>query len=547
MSINQKEMDAVVLGAGFAGMYMLHLLRESGYSVRAYEAGGGVGGTWYWNRYPGAGCDVPSLYYCYTFSEEIYKEWTWSSKYPSQPELLKYANFVAERLDLLKDIQFNARVLSAHFDENLNKWRIRTNNDEVILAKYFITGVGPLTSASNLPNIKGINNFKGAVYHTGRWPHEGVDFKGKRVGVIGTGSSGVQAIPVIANEAESLTVFQRTPQWVFPTNDYPLEKEYVKEIKENFHELRRQIDASIPAFPVEFKGKPHSAFDDTAEERQKHYDKLWKTGDAGIIGAYVDITTNETANEDVAKFIRSKIKEVVENPITAEKLLPSILVGARRPIFGKNYYETFNRENVSLVDLRDAPIEEITTKGILINEKEYELDILVFATGFDALTGPLLNIDIRGRNGVTLRDKWDGLANFKTNLAVANSGFPNMFTLWGPHSSALFNALRGIELHVEWVFDCIEYLRNNNVETIETTVQAEDEWTNFIDAVAVQTIQSKVDSWYHGTNVEGKLRKYLMYFGDFPTYKAKYDEVATTGYEGFVLTPSSKIKVNEKL
>lgn len=545
MNVKEKEFDAIVLGAGFAGMYMLHLLRDNGYSVQVYETGDGVGGTWYWNRYPGAACDVPSLYYCYTFSEEVYKEWNWSSKYPSQPELLKYANFVADKLDLRRNIQFNTRINSAHFDEEINRWRVQTEDGDIVLAKYFITGVGPLTSASNLPNIKGIDNFKGAVYHTGRWPHEGVNFKGKRVGVIGTGSSGVQAIPIIAEEAEHLTVFQRTPQWVFPTNDHPLEEEYVLEIKENFHDLRRQIDETHPAFPTEYMGKPYSAFDDTEEERWAHYENIWKHGDAGIIGAYIDVTTNDAANDDVAKFLRSKIKEIVKDPSTAEKLLPSVLVGARRPIFGKNYFETFNRENVSLVDLRDTPIQEITSNGVLTKETEHELDIIVFATGFDALTGPLLKIDIKGKNGIALNEKWNGLENFKTNLAVANSSFPNMFTLWGPHSSALFNAVRGIELHVEWVFDCIQYMSQHNVETIETTVEAEEEWTNYINFVATQVIQSRVDSWYHGTNVEGKPRNYLMYFGGFPDYKAKYDEVASKGYEGFILSPAPKVLISD--
>lgn len=545
METEKQELDVVILGAGFAGMYMLHLLREKGYSTRVYETGGDVGGTWYWNRYPGAGCDVPSLYYCYTFSEEIYKEWTWSSQYPSQPELLKYAQFVADKLDLRKDIQFNTRVKSAHFDEEINRWRVRTEGGDVILAKFFITGVGPLTSKSNLPNIKGINNFKGELYHTGRWPHEKVVFKGKKVAVVGTGSSGVQAIPVIAEEAEQLTVFQRTPQWVFPMNDFPLEQAYVQNVKENFQDVRTQMDQSITAFPIEYNGKPYSAFDDTPEERQEHYEKLWQLGDAGIIGSYIDITTNDAANEDASEFIRSKIKEIVKDPEKAEKLLPSVLLGARRPIFGKQYYETFNQKNVSLVDLRENPIVEITPNGIRIEDSEHELDVIVFATGFDALTGPVLNLDIRGRNDLTLRDKWEELANYKTYLGLANKGFPNMFTLWGPHSSALFNAVRGIELHVEWVFQCVEYMTKNEVEVIESTDEAELEWTNFIDFVATQVIQSRVDSWYHGTNVEGKPRNYLMYFGDFPTYKAKFEEVASKGYEGFILSPSPKVKVSK--
>lgn len=548
MESNRNELDAVVLGAGFAGMYMLHLLRKGGYKTRVFETGSDVGGTWYWNRYPGAACDVPSMYYCYTFSEEIYKEWTWSSKYPKQSELLDYAKFVATKLDLYQDIQFNTRVKSAHYDEKINKWRIEIDTGEVLYAKYFITGVGPLTSATNMPNIKGGEDFEGEIFHTGRWPHQKVNFTGKRVGVIGTGSSGVQAIPVIAKEAAHLTVFQRTPQWVFPTNNYPLDEELVSKVKENFHNVRSLMDQSPSAFPFDYVGKPQPAFEDTAEERQKHYENIWRIGDAGIIGAYIDVTTNDEVNEEVATFIRSKIMETVDNPETAKKMLPSLLVGGRRPIFGTKYYETFNRENVSLADIKTAPIKAITPEGIRTEEAVYDLDVIVFATGFDSLTGPLLKMDIRGRNGMTLNEKWEGLENFKTYLGLANVGFPNMFTLWGPHSSALFNAVRGIELHVEWVFECIEFLRKNEVETIESIVQSEEDWTNFNDAVAVQTIQSRVDSWYHGSNIEGKPRNYLMYFGDFTTYKNKYDEAALSGYKGFVLTPATAALIsNDKL
>ncbi|MGG0720336.1 hypothetical protein ABE096_22550 [Robertmurraya massiliosenegalensis] len=310
--------------------------------------------------------------------------------------------------------------------------------------------------------------------------------------------------------------------------------------------LRSQIDQTPAAFIGEYMGKPYSALEDTPEQRYKNYEDHWEAKVGwSLLGAYTDITTNDEANETLADFFRFKIKEIVKDPETARKLLPTILVGARRPILGFDYYETYNRDNVSLVDLRETPILEITPKGIRTADGEHELDIIVFATGFDGLTGGLLKIDIRGRNGLTLRDKWQGLAEFKTNLAVTISDFPNMFTLWGPHSSALFNALRGIELHVEWVFDCIEYMRKHEVETIESTPDAENDWTNFIDAVATQVIQSRVDSWYHGTNVEGKPRTYLMYFGDFLTYKAKYEEVAFKEYEGFILTSSPKIKVNK--
>ncbi len=543
MEINQKELDAVVVGAGFCGMYMLHILSKNGYVTRAYEAGSSVGGTWYWNRYPGAGCDVSTLYYCYTFSEEIYKEWTWSSKYAGQEEILKYLNFVADKLNLWPNIQFNTRIVSAHFDEEINRWRIQTNDGEVVLAKYFLTALGPMGSKTHLPNIKGLKDFKGELYHTGNWPYEDVDFNGKRVGVIGTGSSGAQAIPIIAEEAEELTVFQRTPQWVFPKNNTSPEHEYVQELKKDVMDLRHQLERSWSGSLVDnTKKKPYPAFNDTVEERQKQYEKLWRSSglnDPAITQAYDDVLTNDSVNEEVACFIRSKIREIVKDSEIAKKLLPYEPVGARRRVFGEGYYETFNRNNVSLVDLRDSPIVEITPRGLRTKNAEHELDIIVFATGFDAATGGLLKMDIRGRSGLTLKDKWSGLKNFKTNLGVANSKFPNMFTLFGPHSSVTFNCVRGIELHVEWVFKFIEYLENNGFETFETTVEAEDKWTNFIKDTNDQSIRTKVDSWYFGTNVEGKPRNYLLYLGDYPSYKNKFDEVVRKRYEGFIMTPLS--------
>ncbi|WHY83949.1 NAD(P)/FAD-dependent oxidoreductase [Neobacillus novalis] len=543
MNLNQKELDVVVVGAGFSGMYLLHLLRKEGYSTRVFEKGDNVGGTWYWNRYPGAGCDIETMYYCYTFSEEIFKEWTWSTSFPRQPELLKYANFVADKLDLRRDIQFNTRIVSAHFDEKINKWQIQTDDNEVVIAKYFVTALGSLSSATHMPNIKGLKDFEGEIYHTGKWPHEKVDFKGKRVGVIGTGSSGVQAIPEIAKGAEHLKVFQRSPQWVFPCKDEPPKPKEVQAMKDNFHNWRRRMDESPGGFLQENFGKPYPTFDDTREERQKLYEKLWQSRSAtALLSAYTDTRTNDAANEDVANFIRSKIKEIVKDSTTAEKLLPNLLVGAKRPIFGKDYYETYNRDNVSLVDIRDTSIE-ITKQGIRTGDTEHELDYIVFATGFDGLTGGLLKIDILGRNDLTLWGKWDGFKDFKTNLGLTHSGFPNMFTIWGPHSTAFTNALRGLELHVEWTFQCIDYLQKHAVETIEATAEAEDEWTNFNDAIASQSLSNRVPSWYHGANIEGKPPANLMYFGDWPTYKAKYDEVASKEYEGFLMTRSFETKL----
>lgn len=540
-----KEFDAVVIGAGFAGMHMLHLLREGGYTVRAYEAGSNVGGTWYWNRYPGARCDSPSLCYCYTFSEELYKNWTWSSVFPEQPEILSYLNYVADKLDLRRDIQFNTRVTSAHYDESNNRWIIRTYDGNLVLAKYFIPGIGNLT-VSNTPNIKNLESFEGKTYHTSHWPHEKVEFKGKRVGVFGTGSSGIQSIPVIAKEAEHLTVFQRTPQYTFPARNRPLEPDEINGAKEDVQELRCQIRESPAGVAGHTIINNYSALDDSPEERQKVYEQIWQFSGGGLLSAYNDLQTNEEANETLAEFIRSKIKEIVKDPETAEKLLPTYLVGGKRPVMDTDYYETYNRENVSLVDLKKTPILESTPKGLRTTEAEYKLDIIVFATGFDAMTGPLMNLDIRGRNGVLLKEKWDGGANLKTLLGISNVGFPNMFNIAGPHFPSAVNAPPVNEVIVEWIFDCIQYLEEHNIGVIEATTEAEEAWTNHVNELGASSIYAKVDSWYTGANIEGKPRAFYTYPGDFQTYQEKFNDVASKDYEGFSLISLPKTSVKGK-
>jgi cation diffusion facilitator CzcD-associated flavoprotein CzcO len=529
-----KPFDAVVVGAGFSGLYMLYRLREAGFSTAVFEAGDGVGGTWYWNRYPGARCDSESIYYNYTFSEELYNEWTWTSRYPAQPEILRYLNFVADKFDLKKDIQFKTRVQSAHYNEDTKKWEIQLDNGTNVTAKYFITGVGCL-SAANLPKFNGFENFKGEFYHTGHWPHEGVDFKGKRVGIIGTGSSGVQAIPVIAQEAEHLTVFQRTPQYSAPARNHPYSEEYLEQAKNNFLEIKKQMRESAggqPAIPPD-----KSALEVTPEERQKVYEHAWENGGLGLFAAYYDITINEEANETVAEFIRGKIKEIVKDPETASKLLPSYYYGTKRPIIDTNYYETFNRDNVSLVDVRKNPIEEITTSGVRTSEEEVELDALVFATGYDGMTGPLLKIDIRGKDGISLKGKWNGGASTRTYLGVANAGFPNFFMITGPESpSVLSNMPVSIEQHVEWIGDCIEHFEKQGVETIEAAVEAEESWSKHCREVAEATLFTKTDSWYTGANIPGKPRGFLIYLGGVGAYRKKCEEIAANGYEGFTIT-----------
>lgn len=535
----EKHLDAVVIGAGFSGLYMLYRLREAGYSVRVYEAGNDVGGTWYWNRYPGARCDIESIYYNYTFSDEILKEWTWSSKYATQPEILRYINFVADRLELRHDIQFNTRVLSAHFNEEQNHWMIKTDDGTNVTAQYLIAAVGCL-SASNVPNFKGIENFKGEWYHTGRWPHEEVNFKGKRVGVIGTGSSGIQAIPVIAQDADHLTVFQRTPQYSIPARNRPYDPTFIKNIKENYGEIKEKMKTSMHGVPSASRNR--SALEDPPEVRQALYEKAWEEGGLFTLSYnYNDLGLNEASNKTAADFVRSKIREIVHDPETAEKLMPTYYIGTKRQIIDTNYYETYNRDNVSLVDIRKAPIEEITPNGIRTAEKEYEQDIIVFATGFDAMTGPLFKIDLRGRNGVTLKEKWAGGASLQTYLGIATEGFPNLFMITGPESpSVISNMMVSIEQHVEWVADCIDYLRKHDMAGIEAKREAEEGWSKHCREVAESTLAVKTDSWYMGANIPGKPRGFLAYLGGVGPYRQVCDDVANKGYDGFTLIPSLK-------
>ncbi|MDR6998415.1 NAD(P)/FAD-dependent oxidoreductase [Neobacillus niacini] len=532
------NLDAVVVGAGFSGLYMLYRLREAGFSIRAFEAAADVGGVWYANRYPGARCDSESIIYNYTFSQELLQEWTWTSRYPEQTEILSYLNYVADKFDLRRDIQFNTRITAAHYDEVNNRWRIQMDDGTRLSAKYFITGVGCL-SASNVPNFKGLDRFEGEWYHTGRWPHEKVDLKGKRVGVIGTGSSGIQSIPVIAEEAEHLTVFQRTPAYSTPARNYRYDPEFIRETKANYNAIKQQIRWSKMGY-LHKVINDRSALDDTPEERLQEYEKVWKKGGLGFSQTYQDLMVDGTANETAGEFIRSKIDEIVKEPKVAEKLKPTYYYAAKRPVLDTNYYETYNRENVSLVDVKAAPIVEITSKGLRTSEAEYKLDVIVFATGYDAMTGPLFKIDIRGKGGIALKDKWADGTQTRTYLGIANAGFPNMFMITGPQSpSVLSNMPVSIEQHVEWIGDCIEFLRDHEVETIEADVEAEDAWSNHCSELADATLMTKVDSWYTGANIEGKARGLLIYVGGVGEYRKICNEVADKGYEGFSLIYST--------
>ncbi|HYK65506.1 MAG TPA: NAD(P)/FAD-dependent oxidoreductase [Patescibacteria group bacterium] len=524
--------DAIVVGAGFAGIYMLYSLRDKlGLSVRAYESGDGVGGTWYWNRYPGARCDSDSYVYCYMFDKKLLQEWQWSERYPEQPEILRYLNHVADRFDLRKDIAFKTQVTKASFDEKTNRWTIITDKGDVVTAKYFISAVGCLSS-SNLPKFKGLETFAGKLYHTGHWPHDGVDFTAKRVGVIGTGATAVQAIPVIAQQAKHLTVFQRTPNFCVPARNGKVDPDLARERKADYDSIRERIRNS--QFGFELSVIESSVFDASPEERERAFNAMWDQGGFRFwLANYQDMFFKEDANEVCAEFLRRKIREAVKDPLLAEKLIPkNYYYGTKRQPLDTNYFETFNKSNVSLVDVNETPIEEITSKGIRTSGQEYELDIIVFATGYDAMTGPLKKIDIRGRDGQSLSQKWaEGPRSY---LGVAIAGFPNMFTITGPGSpSVMSNMPVSIEQHVEWISGCIEYMRQHRIASIEAKADAEMEWTAHVAEVANASLFPATDSWYLGANIPGKPRVFMPYLGGVGPYRQKCDEVAAKGYEGF--------------
>jgi cyclohexanone monooxygenase len=529
-----EELDAVVVGAGFAGLYALYRLRGLGLSVRVYEAGAGVGGTWYWNRYPGARCDVESLEYSYSFSEELEQDWDWSDRYATQPEILRYIDHVADRFDLRRDIQLETRVVSAAYDEASGRWVVETDRGDRVAATFVVMAAGCL-SAWQIPTFAGLDSFEGEWYHTGNWPHEPVEFAGKRVGVIGTGSTGIQAVPIIAQEASELFVFQRTPNFSVPARNRPLDPGLVQQTKADYREHRRTARES--PFALDIVAPDRSALDDAPEQRRQRYEAAWERGGPfGLLFAYTDVVTNEDANRTIAEFVRAKIRETVEDPEVAELLAPKDYpFGTKRLCVDTDYYETFNRDNVTLVDVRSQPIEEITPKGLRAGGKEYELDVIVFATGFDAVTGALLNIDIRGRDGLTLREKWaDGP---RTYLGIQIAGFPNLFTVTGPGSpSVLSNMIVSIEQHVDWIADCLLYLREHDLETIEATVAAEDGWVETVNELADETLFPKANSWYVGANIPGKPRVFLPYVGGFGRYRETCDDIAARGYEGFALS-----------
>ena len=544
-----SDHDVLIVGAGFSGLYLLHRLRGSGFKVRIVDRASDVGGTWFWNRYPGARCDVESMQYAYSFSPELEQEWVWSEKYATQPEILRYARHVAERFDLRRDIEFDTTVESAVFDESNHQWRIETSEGRTISANFCVMATGCL-STTNTPHFEGLDSFKGAIYHTGNWPHETVDFSGEKVGVIGTGSSAIQAIPLIAKQAKHLYVFQRTPHYTVPAWNRRIESNpdtktsgrraygydadlTIEEIKADYAGLRGRARKMFNA--LAFIPNRKSALEVDDIERQNGYEGFWQRGGVVFLGAYTDIGTSLEANETAAEFVREKIRRTVNDPVVAEALVPTYTIGCKRLAVDTNYYETYNRSNVTLVDVGQSPIQKFTQQGVYALDQEFTLDSLIMATGFDAMTGTLLKIDIRGRSGLTLEDKWiDGPKGY---LGLGIAGFPNMFMITGPGSpSVLTNMMQSIEQHVDWIVECLEYLRNHNISTIEATESAENDWAAHNDAVADNHMRNSCSSWYVGGNIEGKPRVFMPYVGGFPRYVEKCNEVADQNYLGFALT-----------
>ncbi len=508
--------DVVVVGAGFAGLYMLHRLRGLGLTARVYEQGGDVGGTWYWNRYPGARCDVESMQYSFSFDDELQQEWNWSERYAPQPEILRYANHVADRFDLRKDIQLDTRVESAVFDEHNNRWTVTTSGGSVS-AHHVVLATGCLSNART-PEFRGLKDFEGQVYHTGHWPHEPVDFTGLRVGVIGTGSSAIQSIPVIAEQASQVFVFQRTANFSVPAHNAPLTEEERARWRANYAELRRRAREDMKNGIVQ-EVPDRGALDDPDEVRRRKYQARWTSGGLTFMGVYNNLALEQAANDTAANFIRDKIAEIVEDPETARLLQPNNHpVGSKRICVDTDYYATFNRPNVKLVDIRSHPIEQILPHAVRSGGKDYGVDALVLATGFDAMTGSVAKIDIRGRGGQTLNDKW--AEGPRTYLGLMSAGFPNLFIITGPGSpSVLSNMIVSIEQHVDWIADCLAYMGDRGVETMEATHPAEDKWVAHVNEVAQGTLYPQANSWYMGANIPGKPQIFMPYIGGVGVYR----------------------------
>ena len=538
--MSDREYDAIIIGAGFSGLYMLHKLRGLGFSARVIETADDVGGTWYWNRYPGARCDIESFEYSYSFDEDLQQEWEWSERYAAQPEILRYLQHVAERFDLRRDIQFETRVEAAHWDDNAMRWKVSTDKGDRFSARYCIAGTGCLSSF-NKPDIPGLDSFAGEVYSTGQWPHEGVDFSGKKVAVIGTGSSSIQSTPVMAAEADHLTIFQRTPNYVVPAQNHPTDKAFVGELKQRYGEFREAQRQSLLGAARVLPQTPRTVLSIPEDEFQEEMEQRWAMGGlVGFMASHLDSGTDRDANERIADFVRAKIRDRVEDPEIAERLTPrSYPIATKRLCVDIGYYEIFNRDNVELVDLNETPIETIEPGGVRTGAQSYDADILVLATGFDAMTGTLTRIDFRGKGGEALKDKWaDGP---HTHLGLMSVGFPNLFMVTGPQSPSVgSNMVVSIEQHVDFIADIMVHMRERDAKVFEPLAESEKAWGEHIDVLFNMSLHPQANTWYLGSNVEGKPRVFTVYIGGVHAYRNVCDEVAEKGYPGFAIDGEGK-------
>jgi cyclohexanone monooxygenase len=532
------NLDAVIVGAGVGGLYAIYRLRRLGLKLRAFEAGGDVGGTWYWNRYPGCRCDVESMEYSYSFSDALQQEWHWPERYGTQPEILRYINHVADRFDLRRDIAFDTRVRRAVFDRRTGRWTVTTDRGDVATARFCIMATGNL-STPRTPDYPGLERFRGKCYHTGLWPQEGVDFTGLRVGVIGTGSSGVQSIPVIAKQAKHLYVFQRTANFSLPARNAPMDPGKERAHKAQYP-LRRRAAFDTPFGIAGYPPPVKSALAATEQERRDLYERKWAEGGSiSFLYSFTDLLLNQASNDTAAEFVRRKVRATVKDPRTAALLCPNDHpIGTKRLILDTDYYETYNRDNVTLIDIRTQPIREITASGLRTADAEYALDAIVFATGFDAMTGAMKEIDIRTDAGLTIQEKWqDGP---RTYLGLMIAGFPNLFMVTGPQSPGVKSQMiLACEQHVDWIADCLQYLEGQGFARIEADGEAEDAWVRHNNEVADRTLYPLANSWYVGANIPGKPRVFMPYVGGVAAYKKKCDEVAARGYAGFRMSGST--------
>ena len=532
------DVDVVVVGAGFSGLYLLYRLRKAGFSTRVFERGGDVGGTWYWNRYPGARCDVESLQYSYSFDEQLQQDWHWPEKFSAQPDILAYANHVADRFNLKKDIEFNIEVKASWFDENLKTWKITTNTGEEINAQYFIMATGCI-STTQIPNIKGLSDYVGNTFHTGDWPHEEVDFSGQSIAVIGTGSSGIQSIPVLAKQAKKLTVFQRTPNYSIPSQNEPMTKKYERSWKDVYSERRKEMRYSAHGSLKDLNDVPALSVDE--DQRQELYTKRWAIGGTGFLGSFNDLLTNADANYTAAEYVRQQINRVVKDKETAEILCPrSYPIGTKRICIDTGYFETYNRENVKLVDISKKPIQRLVTDGIIVDDQLYPFDSIIFATGFDAMTGSIFNVDIKGRDGLALKEKWN--AGPKTYLGLMSASFPNLFMITGPGSpSVKSNMIMSIEQHVDLVIETLLSMRRKGLSVVEPELEAENKWVDHVQEVANKTLFPQANSWYMGANIPGKPRLFMPYIGGVGAYREICEEIVANNYRGFKFEKSKQV------